>query len=1055
MANGVSTDLEKKYSRLNTILGWLVFLVAVIVYYSTVESSNSFWDCSENLAIYDKLEVGHSPGEPFLQLVQHLVSLLAFGDVHKVAPVINHMASTFSALSILFLFWIITYFARRLADKTGGLNESNMYVVLGSGLVGAGGFIFADSLWFSSIEASVWAGAMGFTSLMFWCVTKWERSTSRPENWIILIFFLVGLSIGVHLLCLLFIPAAVFIYYHKVYPDGIQSRWAKMFLGWLTKDPKKQGLIVALLSAVVILQLIKGTVIPGIVNLGFRFELFFVNAIGMPFNSGILIYGLTLLAAIVWGINYSRKKNKPLLNTAILSFAVLLVGYSCYFIIVVRAAADTPMNEGNPSNPISLHAYLDREQYGDWPVLYGQYYTAPLVSTKPGSKVYAKDPTKNKYVVSYTKEEPIYDPKFCGLLPRMWESDKAGGYKSWGGDPKSYEKIPFDDGSGKVQMIGRPSFWGNNVPYFLHYQLYFMYMRYFLWDFVGRQNDIQGMDPPDNLHGNWITGIPFIDAMIGPPQDNMPPELANNAARAPMYGLPLILGILGFIFQYKKRREDSITIGVFFVFSGLAIVLYLNQWAPQPRERDYAYVISFYAFAIWMGLGVMGLFNIIANRLAKGNSNPKSIAMATVALTLIVPVVMAKAEWPSHNRAHHYVAHDTAVDYLQSCAPNAILFTNGDNDTFPLWYAQEVEGIRTDVRVCNLELLGMGWYADMMNRQTYDGKRLPFSMTHEQYKDGTRDYLYHIDRGLKGYTDLGEVIDFIKSDNPADQYQFNDGSGRSVNYFPTMNFSLKVNKENVLKSGAIANNLKDSIVSEIDWTMPGGIVQRNEMMVLDMLAHNNWERPVYFAVSLPSYYGLDKYLQLEGMAYRLVPIKTSGINSPEGPLVNTAIMYDNVAHKFRWGNMGSGIYIDDTFRKTIAGDMRAQTSLLAQALIKENKNDSAVKVLNLCMDSVPEATAPYDYFVFEMAQLYYGAKDLKKGGELSKKMFKVFEDDLKYYHTLDRDNLMYYGREVQECEGIMERLQYLAQANNQADLAKEFKDKIDGMIKTGVFQQMQ
>jgi len=1049
MANGSTPELEKKYTLLNNILGWLVFLTAIFVYYSTVESSNSFWDCSENISIYDKLEIGHSPGEPFLQLVQHLASLLAFGDVHKVAPVINHMASTFSALGILFLFWTITYFARKLADKTGGLTEASMYAILGSGLVGAGGFIFADSMWFSAIEASVWAASIGFTALMFWCVTKWDRSTERPENWMILIFFLTGLSIGVHLLCLLFIPAGVFIYYNRTYPNGINNSFVSKVLGWLTKSPKRQGAIIAFFSAVFILYLIKNLIIPGIVDFGFYFELFFVNVVGLPFNSGILLYGIALLALIVWGLRATKNANKPGWNTAILSFAALLIGYSCYFLVVVRAAADTPLNEGNPSNPISLHSYLDREQYGEWPTLYGQYYTAPMINTKKGASVYVKDPKQKKYVVSYVKETPIYDPKFCGIFPRMWEGEKAGGYKSWGGT--DFEKIPFDDGSGKVQMINRPTM-GDNLHYFLHYQIYHMYIRYFLWDFVGRQNDMQGMDPPDILHGNWITGISFIDSMIGPPQDNVPPDLAGNKARAPMYALPLILGLIGFFYQYKKDKKDTLTILVFFFFAGFAILMYLNQWAPQPRERDYSYVTSFYAFAIWMGLGVIGLFNIIADFVAKGDSNPKGIALGTIALSLAVPVVMANAEWPSHNRAHHYVAHDVAVNYLQSCAPNAILFTNGDNDTFPLWYAQEVEGIRTDVRVCNLELLGMGWYADMMNRKTYNGDRMPFSLTHDQYKDGTRDYLVFIDRGLKGFTPLDQVIDFIKSDDPNDKYMYGD---KPINYFPTHNFSLKVNKEEVLKSGAIPSYLKDSIVSEIDWTMPGNIIQRNDMMVLDALAHNDWKRPIYFAVSLPSYLGLDKYMQLEGMAYRLVPIKGTGMNSAEGPRVNADIMYDNLMHKFKWGNMGSGIYIDDTFRKTIAGDMRAQSSLLAQELIHENKMDSAKKVLNLCMDSIPETTAPYDYFSFEMSQLYYEAKDFKRANELAKKVFDLFEDDLRYYHTLDKENQTYYGRDMQECEGIMERLQYLAQMNNQNDVAKDFKGRIDGMAKAGIFQQGQ
>ncbi len=1050
----MNNELEKKFSKLNNIIGWLVFLVAIVVYYSTVESTASFWDCSENLSVYYKLEVGHSPGEPFLQLIQHLVSLLSFGNVHNVAPLINHAASTLSAFAILFLFWTITYFARKLLEKNGGLNANNMYAVLGCGIVGAGAFIFADSMWFSANEASVWAGACSFAAFMFWCMTKWERSKDRPENWMIFVFYFIGLSIGVHLLSLLFIPSAVFIYYYKNHPDGIKNKWANSLLKPFTKSPKTQGIIVAGIASVLILGGIKNGVIPWIVDLGFRFELFFVNVAGMPFNSGIIIYALALLAFIIWGIRYTKKHNKPGWNMAVLSFAVLLIGYSSYMLIVVRAAAQPPLNEGNPSNPISLHSYLGREQYGDWPLLYGPYWNAPQTGAKTVGTLYAKDEKQKKYVVTSSIEVPTYDPRFCTVFPRMWEDAEnyPDGYKSWGGT--DVEKLPVDEGDGNTKMVGKPTF-ADNLHFFFSYQVYFMYIRYFMWEFCGRQNDFQGMDPPDVLHGNWITGIPFIDAMIGPPQDNMPPELSKNKARTPMYALPLLLGLLGSIYQYRKDRGAWLTVGVFFFFAGLAIVLYLNQHPYQPRERFYSYVISFYAFAIWIGMGVLGLYALISNRILKGQVSPKAAAFAATAIGLVVPVVMCRAELPSHNRNGHYVTRATAINYLESCAPNAILFTNGDNDTFPLWYAQEVEGIRTDVRVCNLELLGMAWYVDMMNRKQYKSDRLPFSLTHEQYKDGVRDYLQVYDRGLKGYTDLNEIIDFIKSDDRNDQLQLMDG--RTVNYFPTRRLELKVNKQNVIESGAIPASLQDSIPAVIDFNMPGSIISRSEYMVLDCIAHNNWKRPIYFAVSLPmsSYLGLDQYMQLEGMAYRLVPIKGGSVRYMEGMRINTSLMYDNMMNKFNWGNMSKGIYMDAVFRSTIGGDLKVQGALLSQALIRENKKDSAIKILNLVTDSIPVTTCPNDYYTFMIVNDYYQAGDTARANPLASELFNDFDYKLKYYHTLDQNAQNYYSRDMESMQDILERLAYFAQHYNQTKLGKDFSSKLEILQKSGILQPMQ
>jgi hypothetical protein len=1057
MANGSNNLLDQRLSRLNTIIGWLVFAVAIFVYYSTVEPTASFWDCSENLSIYYKLEVGHPPGEPFLQLIQHLVSLLSFGDVHKAAPLMNHAASTFSALAVLFIFWTTTFFARKIVLRNGELTESKMYAILVAGAIAGLSFTFVDSQWFSAVEASVWSMSGCFTAFMFWCATKWDRCEVHPERWIILIFFLIGLSIGVHLLCLLFIPAAVLLYFFKTYPDGIDSKFFSIILNPITKNKKTQGVIIAGIAAIGLTGFVKSIIIPGLINLATGFEKFFVNSMNMPFNSGIFIYGVLIAGLIVWGLNFTRKRNKPGWNTAILSLTVLIIGYCSFLLLVVRANAPTPMNEDNPSDPVSLHDYLDRKQYGDWPVLYGAYYTAPQIDVIDNGPVYAKDEKSGKYIKSYEMRLPKYDPNFCVLFPRMWDPNEGHprGYKSWGGT-EGYEKIPFSPGNGEPRkMVEKPGYFSNNLAYFVNYQIKFMYIRYFLWNFCGRQNDIQGYDPQDNLHGNWITGIPFLDSMRYP-QEDQPDELANNKGRNPMYGLPFILGLLGFVYHFKKDRRNSLVVLTYFFFTGLAIVLYLNQAPYQPRERDYSYVGSFYAFCIFIGLGAMAIFDFVAKRMKNGNEKP-AVAIALLA-SMVVPVVMANAEWNDHDRSTRTTTRDLAIDYLESCPPNAILFTNGDNDTFPLWYAQEVEGIRTDVRVCNLELLGMGWYVDQMNRKAYKSDRMPFTLTHDQYRDGTRDYVYFIeDKRIKGHADLKELIDFVKSDKTEDKFDISQGQGDYVNYFPTKNFELKVNKEEAMKPGFLAKGTPDSsIVSAIDWTMSGNGVYRSTLMVLDAIAHNDWKRPICFAVTTGSeaYMGLEKYLQLEGLVYKLVPVAATAENSVEGTRVNTDVMYDNAIHKFRWGNMASGEYLDENVRR-MATDLRIQMGTLAEALIKEGKKDSATKVLNIAMDSISEKSCPYDGPVVMLAYDYYQLKDFKKANPLAKKLFDQFEKELRYYHTLDPQNAQYYSNQTSQATRILEQLSYFAQSAGEADISKDFQARLDKLDKGGMLKMQQ
>jgi len=1049
--------IEQKYTRLNTIVGWIVFLIAVTVYWNTVEPTASFWDCSENLSVYYKLEVGHPPGEPFLQLFQHIVSLLSFGDVHKVAPIVNRSCGVLSSLTILFLFWSTSFFAKKFMTRKGELTEASMYAVLGSAFIGAVSFIFADSFWFSAVEASVWSASLCFSTLMFWCGTKMYRSY-QPERWVIFISFLIGLSIGVHMLCILVIPAVVFLYFYRDHQNNTTPKWASSILNIITKNPDRQKLLAASIAAIVLLGAVKSLVIPGLIAAATWFEVFFVNSIGLPFNSGVIIYGLVIAAIIIWGLNYSKRNNKPATSTAFMSIAVLILGYCAYMLVVIRANANPPLNEGDPGNTVTLKDYLDRKQYGDFPVLYGPYYTAPIIGYNDEGPVYIQDTKKEKYVVSYNMESGKYAPEFCTIFTREWDPTEGHphGYKNWGGT--DFDKVHYTDADGHSQVIDRPKFITNNLRYFFTYQLGFMYFRYFLWDFCGRQNDIQGLDPPDNLHGNWITGIPFIDGLKYP-QNNIPAELGQNRAYNPMYALPLLLGLFGFFYHAKKDPKRFTIVLVMFFFTGIAIILFLNQKPYEPRERDYSYVGSFFTFSIWIGLGALALFDFITEKLKADENRKKLFAILTTVVCLIVPAVMAHAEWNDHDRSKRTTTRDFAIDYLESCPPNAILFTNGDNDTFPLWYAQEVEGIRTDVRVCNLELLGMSWYVDEMNHKAYASERMPFSLTHDEYRDGTRDYLLYYDNPEGRlhkpgqYVDLSTIIDFMKSDNDGDKIELSNG--KMENYLPTKKFEIPVNKQEIIKSGLISSKLYDSIPSEIQWDLPGGNISKSTLMVLDAIAHNDWKRPFCFAVtSGDSFMGLEKYFQLRGLVFLLTPIKSAASNARENPMVGTDEMYNNMVNKFRWGNMGTGIYLDENIRR-MATDLRYQASSLAEALLNEHKKDSALKVLNLCMDSISEKSCPYDGAAVMLDRCYFKAGDFQKADTLAKKLFDQSEKDLIYYNTLTGNPASYYEYDTQQFELILEQLAYYCQEYKQDVLLKDFQIHLERLDKLGLLKGQQ
>ncbi len=1059
----------KNYAKLNNIIGWIVGIAASIVFILTAESTASFWDCGEFISCAYKFEVGHPPGAPTFLLLGRIVSLLTFGNISLVALFINYLSAICSGLAVMFLFWIITYMAKKLfINDKEETNKANMYAVFGAGIVGAMAFTFCDSFWFSAVEGEVYAMAAFFTAIIFWCATKWDRETDIKNSyrWIILIAYLIGLSIGVHLLNLLAIPAIGYIYYFNKY-----------------KNPTWKGIIVTTIISTGITGLILDIIIPQIVSLFASTEFFFVNSLRLPFNSGSVFFILILAALIVGGIIYTFKENtssklkaillgisaifvilvligsssslsfflrlvmvglfivliyfirnkKAVLNTAILCFVFFLIGYSTYLILVIRSNANTPLNENSPKNAIALLSYLNREQYGDWPVLYGQYYNAPLDSKKPyndGNPYYTRDDKKGKYVITNDNKGsvPNYDADFCTLFPRMWKSEKADLYKNW----VDIKGIPITiNYGGESKVVYKPTF-SENLKFFWRYQLGYMYWRYFLWNFVGRQNDLQGSG--NSVEGNWISGIESIDKSLLGPVDLLPDNLKNKGTNH-FYFLPLILGLIGMIFHFRNRYQDGLVVVLFFFMTGLAIILYLNQGPAEPRERDYAYAGSMMAFCIWIAMGVIAIYNFLKTKIKP----ILSAVLVTIVCFAAVPYVMGKEGWNDHDRSGRYTMVDFASNYLNSCAPNAILFTNGDNDTFPLWYAQEVMGIRTDVRVVNLSLLNTDWYIDAMTRKAYTSDTLPISMKWDQYKSGTRDAIYFYENeNVKGSVELNELLNFALSDDPSTK--LSTSTGRKVEYFPTRNFKLTVDKNAVLANGTVSRDKADSIVDKIEWKVSGYGVQKNNLAVLDIIAHNNWKRPIYFSITTgnDAYIGLDKYFQLEGLAYRFVPVKFNDSEGQTGS-INTTAMYDHLMNKFKWGNMqDSTIYLDETnLRMTM--NFRNNFARLASALINEGKKDSAIKVLDKCLEVMPEASVPFNYFILPVAEAYYSAGAIGKANKLINRLLALYEQNLKYFFAFKGDMAKEIVDKKEQALAIMNRISYIANVYKQTPIANKAK----------------
>jgi hypothetical protein len=1008
----------KKYRLINNVSGWVVFIVAAITYLMTIEPTASLWDCGEFIASAFKLEVGHPPGNPVFMVMGNFFTLFAGGNVTKVAAMVNSMSALASAFTILFLFWTITHLARKMLLKNEtDFNSGRIIAVITAGVVGALAYTFSDSFWFSAVEGEVYASSSFFTALVFWAILKWEdvAEEKNADRWIILIAFLMGLSIGVHLLNLLAIPAIVLVYYFK-----------KFEFSW-------KGFAISLTTSFVLLALLMFGIMPGIVIISSKFDWFFVNTLGLPADSGMIFHivlivvlfilavkfsfssadriktatlaiaalfftgiwvisgssvlNIIVLLIISWAIWYMAGKSRVTLNTVLTSVMVILIGYSANAIIVIRSSANTPLNENNPSNPFNLLYFLNREQYGERPLFKGPYYNAPVTDYKDGKPKYALD--NGKYIITSHNLERIYDPRFVTLFPRMWsdQNEHLEIYQEWGrvkGTP-----IQVTDQSGAKKVLKKPTF-GENLRFMFSYQFGYMYFRYFMWNFSGKQNDTQGTGGA--INGNWLTGIKFLDEpRLG--TSDLPGDMKTDPSRNKYYLLPFILGLAGMFFQLNRDNRNWGIIMLLFIMTGIAIVFYLNQSPNQPRERDYAYAGSFYFYSVWIGLGVLLLFEGLSKLLREKIAAPVAGLICFMAL----PVVMGSQNWDDHDRSGRYLARDVAFNYLNSCAPDAILFTNGDNDTFPLWYAQEVEHERTDIRVCNLMLLNTDWYIDEMKCRTYGSAPLPVTLPVKKYYDGVNNQVFIIEK-TKDPVDISTIIDFVNSDNKATKVQVS--ANEILDIIPSRTIRIPVDKAKVLASGTVKPQDADKIVPYIDIKLKGNSILKSQLIVLDMLAHFNWERPVYFVTGYHNdALGLEEYFQLEGLVFRLVPIKSQNKSWLDYGRIDTDILYQNMVKKFFWrGANNKSVDIDYNHKRTIVViKARLNYARLAKALSAEGKNEKAIETLDFCMNALPVEKVSYDPYMPDIIEAYFAAGASEKAVTMATAFCDYYYKRLDYF----------------------------------------------------------
>lgn len=995
-----------RFRTWNRIVGWLVFLISASVYLLTLEPTASFWDCGEFIATAYKLQVGHPPGAPFYLLLAKVFSLFAADKAH-VAIWINGLSAISSAFTIMFLFFTITLLAKSiLVRKQHAYSTTNLILILAAGFVGALAYTFSDTFWFSAVEAEVYAQSSLFTAIVFWAILKWQEHADEPyaNRWIILIFYLMGLSVGVHLLNLLAIPAIAQVYYFRKYSFSVK------------------GFGISLVISFFILWFLHFMVIPGSVKLAIWSEFLFVNGFGLPYNTGVIVYGILLISFIIWGLWQTYRLRKVLAHTILLSLTVFLIGYSSYTLVVIRANAGTTINESNPDNIISLLSYLNREQYGKEPLLYGPYYNAPVIGYGNGSPTYGRE--NGKYVVWSRDVDYTFDSRLCTVFPRMYSrnSNHINIYKEWvniKGAPISITK------NGKSETLLKPSF-SNNLAFFVKYQVGYMYLRYFLWNFAGKQNDYQGNG--GITKGNFITGISFIDDYFYGDQDKLSTLSRKAKGRNVYYCIPLFLGILGMFFHFFKQKRDGWLVFLLFVMTGLAIVVYLNQTPLQARERDYAYAGSFYAFAIWIGLGVLAFHNLVRLII----KNKYSLVFAILFTFVSVPLLMAFQNWDDHDRSGRYIARDVAYNYLNSCAPNAILFTNGDNDTFPLWYLQEVEGIRTDVRVVNLVLLGTDWYIEQMKKQSYDSGPLPIRFSFNQIRDGVRDYVYLIE-GKADTLALDNAVAFVASDDSTTKF----GEDADA-YFPSRTFALKINKDSLLKAGFIAPHFADSISSAVCFRINRGYIAKSDLMVLDILAGNNWKRPVYYAsLNHNGTFGLEIYMRQEGYAYRLLPVPAKYVTKG----LNSQVLYTNLTDTFKWGRMNeTGVLLDDHIRRTFSLlRFRQIFANCANQLYSEGKSDSAKSVIRQCISLTGPSIIPHDRYSIDLANACYKIGEIGLGDSIITTYSNQSAEELAFYKTMPLRLLKMVIYEKAMAEQSIERMLEVTILYKRDKLSKQLK----------------
>ena len=1004
------------FKRINNIAGWLICLVSCSVYIMTMEATGSLWDCGEFASSAYKLQIPHSPGAPLFVLIGRL--FMAPFDAQHAATGINLMSALASGFTILFLFWTITHFAKKLVAKNNIVPSTQQTIsIIAAGVVGALAYTFSDSFWYSAVEGEVYSLSSFFTALLFWGILKWEQSATAEEEegikghftkadrWIILVFYLMGLSVGVHLLNILVIPAVVMVYYFKRYKA---TRWGTFF---------------AFVIGCIITGVVQKAMIQWTIKGSGSFDVLFVNSFGLPFFSGFAFFFILIAALIYFGLRMAHNKNWNLLKLGLWGFAFMMLGtFSSYFTTLARSNANPALDMSNVDNPINLVSYLAREQYGDWPILYGQDFTAEVKDVET-IETYVK--SNGKYEKNGRKSSYVYDAADKHLFPRMWDASNDQGhadyYASWMGIGKdkegNYERAPT---------------MGENIRYALDYQVGWMYLRYFMWNFAGKQNDIQGVYGSNVRDGNWKTGIGFWDSMRLGNQDTMPDSIKNNKANNKLYALPLILGLLGIFFQIKNNKKDALVAGLLFFFTGLAIVFYLNQAGNQPRERDYAFVGSFYGFAIWIGLGVLFVKDLV-QKLIKSESGANIAAVALC--TLAVPAIMANQEWDDHDRSKKTMAKDLAINYLESCAPNAVLITFGDNDTYPLWYAQEVEGIRKDVRVINSSLLGTDWYINQLRYKVNESAPIDPIWAAEQIEGATRDVIYNAPKpGVDPNQpmDLYTMMkDWAGSDDPNKMEQGRDGG--MLNIFPTKKVFIPVDVNVVKQNGTV--NASDSVLSRVDFELPKNMIFKNDAAILNIIAANKWKRPIYFTSPDGAGLGLQPYIRQDGLSYRLVPVKNADVNRDW--------VVDKMMNKFVFGSANKpGVYFDEENRRHL-NSIRLAYAQASSNLADNGRKEEARKMLNKCDKMMLAENFPYgmvgrnqmhNQYSLQMLIAAFKAENSVLANKIKKSVKKDLEQQVSYLNSLPERMQEQMSGELEDVKRLLMGMQQVEQQFNKAAL---------------------